>query len=92
VPIYEYRCKACEHQFEYLLRSSSPPVSCPVCESAYLEQLISTSVFHSQGASQANLSVAHRKVAAARGERQRAEHQQHHEHFEDSPAQPKTEE
>ena len=83
MPIYEYRCKACEEQFEYLLRSSSPPAQCPACASADLEQLISTSAVHSEGASQANLSAAHRKAAAVRGDRQREEHRHHHEHFED---------
>lgn len=84
MPIYEFRCKACLHEFEYLLRSSSPAAKCPSCESLDLEQLISTTAFHSEGAAQANLSAAHRKVAAARGDRQREEHRQHHEHFEDS--------
>jgi putative FmdB family regulatory protein len=86
MPIYEYRCRACGEQFEYLLRSSSPPARCPACASADLEQLISPSTFHSDSASHANLSAAHRKVAAARGDRHRDEHRQHHAHFEDSPA------
>jgi hypothetical protein len=55
-----------------------------------LEQLISATAFHSEGAAQANLSAAHRKVAAARGHRQHEEHREHHEHFED-PAQRKQE-
>jgi hypothetical protein len=50
-----------------------------------LAQLISGVAVHSDGASQANLSAQHRKVATARGERQRDEHRQHHEHFEDVP-------
>lgn len=84
MPIYEYRCKVCGHEFECLLRSSSPAAQCPGCQSPDLEQLISTSAVHSEGASQANLSAAHRKVAAIRGDRQREEHRNHHEHFEDS--------
>jgi putative FmdB family regulatory protein len=88
MPLYEYRCKACGEQFEYLFRSSSPPAQCPACASADLEQLISHSAFHSEGATQANLSAQHRKMGAVRGDRQREEHRQHHEHFED-PAQRK---
>ena len=83
MPIYEYQCRACGEQFEYLLRSSSAEAQCPVCASPDLEHLISLSAFHSEGAIQANLSAQHRKVAAVRGDRQRAEHQQEHEHFED---------
>ncbi len=85
MPIYEYRCQACGHQFEYLLRASSQAARCPACDSGDLEQLVSGVAVHSESTSQANLSAAHRKVAAARGERQRDEHRQHHEHFEDIP-------
>jgi putative FmdB family regulatory protein len=88
MPIYEYRCQACAHEFEYLIRSSSPAAKCPLCESSNLEQLISGAAVHSESAHQANLSAAHRKVAAARGERQREDHRSQHEHFED-PAQRK---
>ena len=84
MPIYEYLCKACAHRFEYLHRFSSPAATCPVCQSTDLEQLISTTAFYSEGMAQANLSAQHRKVAAARGDRNREEHRQHHEHFEDT--------
>lgn len=85
MPIYEYRCKACACRFEYLLRATSPPPECPACTSADLEQLISSSAFHSESGSQANLSAQHRKMAGVRGDRQRDEHRHHHEHFEDAP-------
>ena len=91
MPLYEYRCHACGEQFEYLLRSSAPAAQCPACASTDLKQLISSSAFHSENASQANLSAAHRKVAAARGDRHRDEHRQHHEHFEDRPVPGKSE-
>ncbi len=83
MPIYEYLCQKCQHQFEYLLLGSSPAAKCPACGSPNLEQLISRSAVHSEGSHQANLSAAHRKVAAARGDRMRDEHQHLHEHFED---------
>lgn len=83
MPIYEYLCKDCKHRFEYLLRSSSAAAKCPVCDSRNLEQLISACAMHSESTRQANLSAAHRKVAAARGNRLRDEHQHLHEHFDD---------
>jgi putative FmdB family regulatory protein len=83
MPIHEYLCKGCRLEFEYLLLSTSAAPKCPVCESDDLEQLISTSSVHSESARQANLSAQHRKVAAARGERQGGEHRHYHEHFED---------
>jgi putative FmdB family regulatory protein len=83
MPIYEYRCQDCQHQFEYLLLRSSAAAKCPVCESGNLEQLISACGIRSESTTQANLSAAHRKAAAARGARQREEHRHHHEHFDD---------
>ncbi|MBV9507549.1 MAG: zinc ribbon domain-containing protein [Acidobacteriia bacterium] len=85
MPIYEYICKGCRHEFEYLLLSSSRPPRCPVCESEELERLISTCAVRSESTSQANLQAAHRKAAAGRQARARDEHQHLHGHFEDHP-------
>jgi hypothetical protein len=51
-----------------------------------LEQQISACAVSSENTQQANLSAAHRKVAAARGDRLRDQHQHLHEHFEDGSA------
>jgi putative FmdB family regulatory protein len=40
MPIYDYRCKDCDKNFELLVRSSSIPV-CPACGSQQLEKLLS---------------------------------------------------
>ena len=42
MPIYEYECKACGHQFEFLVLPTvkDAPV-CPECKSADLEKLLS---------------------------------------------------
>jgi len=92
MPIYEYLCAECRHRFEYLLLSSSAAANCPACGSLKLEQQISGYAVHSEASHQTNLSAAHRKVAAARGERSRDEHQHLHEHFEDSPRRSKPDE
>ena len=35
MPIYEYSCKKCEHQFEVLIRSKTDlPAKCPKCGTA----------------------------------------------------------
>lgn len=49
MPIYEYACRACGHEFETLVRASETP-SCAKCASADLEKKLS--VFSSQSASQ----------------------------------------
>jgi putative FmdB family regulatory protein len=86
MPIYEYECRECRQSFEYLVLRTSAPAECPYCKSADLEQLISACAVSSESTQQANLSAAHSKVAAARGDRLRDQHQHLHEHFEDGSA------
>lgn len=40
MPIYEYACNACGHEFEALVRASTTP-ECPNCHSTELEKLLS---------------------------------------------------
>lgn len=40
VPIYDFRCGACGHEFEELVRSEEPP-ACPRCGSAGPDRLLS---------------------------------------------------
>ena len=44
MPIFEYVCKECGHQFEALVMSSrgSQRPECPSCKGSRLEQLLST--------------------------------------------------
>jgi putative FmdB family regulatory protein len=51
MPIYEYRCRACDERFEELVRSSGPAVACPSCGTADVERLLS--VFAGVGGSSA---------------------------------------
>lgn len=40
MPLYDYRCAACNRTFELLVRSSMAP-ACPSCGGATLEKLLS---------------------------------------------------
>jgi putative FmdB family regulatory protein len=84
MPIYEYSCRGCGHQFEYLLLRTSPAAECPQCHKQDLEQLISLSAASTDASRDANLSAAHRKAAGVRSGRQRDQHQEMHEHFHDA--------
>lgn len=42
MPIYEYRCEPCQHDFEAFLASSSDEAVCPQCQGADLRRLMST--------------------------------------------------
>ena len=63
MPIYDYRCPACEQTFELLVRSSTVP-TCPHCESTALERQVS--LVAPQGTSKAIIASA-RKAAKAEG-------------------------
>jgi len=42
MPIYEYSCKKCGHQFEELVQSSADPIACPQCTESNVEKMFST--------------------------------------------------
>ena len=50
MPIYEYRCKQCGHQEEFLQKASEPGLSkCPACGKATFQKLLSAAGFHLKG-------------------------------------------
>lgn len=50
MPIYEYQCKACRHEFELLQKVSEDPVTdCPKCTKPQLQKLISAAGFRLKG-------------------------------------------
>jgi len=48
MPLYEYQCQSCSHQFELLVRGSETP-ACPTCHSTSLERRLSVFAAHAQG-------------------------------------------
>ena len=50
MPIYEYRCQQCGHDFEEMQKFSDPPVErCPECGSLEAQRKVSVSAFHLKG-------------------------------------------
>ena len=80
MPIYEYRCRGCGHEFETLVLPATPQPTCPECTSADLEKLLSAAALSTEGMRQANalksrkLQVAKRKDKIIADE----EHRMHH--------------
>ncbi|MBD63277.1 MAG: FmdB family transcriptional regulator [Gammaproteobacteria bacterium] len=50
MPIYEYKCLKCKHQFEVIQRFSDDPVSkCPNCKNREVKKLVSAPSFRLKG-------------------------------------------
>ena len=64
MPIYDFHCKGCGHEFEGLVRPQGPVVSCPSCKSEDLEKLLSSFA----------VSSAEKSAAAAKDARKRQIH------------------
>jgi putative FmdB family regulatory protein len=50
MPIYEYQCQSCEHEFEALQKMSDPLLTeCPACHDQGLRKKISAAAFRLKG-------------------------------------------
>ena len=50
MPLYEYRCEACDHQFEVIRKFSDPPIAvCPKCGAGPVVKLFSSPAFQFKG-------------------------------------------
>ena len=50
MPIYEYSCPDCGHQFEAMQKFSDDPITvCPACEQENVRKLLSAPAFHLKG-------------------------------------------
>lgn len=59
MPLFEFKCRACEHVFELLILGGSPVPACPQCHSGAIEKLVSTFAAASEGQRQANTARAY---------------------------------
>ncbi len=49
MPIYEYKCARCDHDFEYLVIGKSEPQACPACGAPEVCRVMSACGFVSKG-------------------------------------------
>jgi putative FmdB family regulatory protein len=61
MPIHDFRCRTCGHEFEALVRAQDPPTRCASCSGADVEKLLSGFA----------VSTAEKSRAAAHKSRQR---------------------
>ena len=67
MPLFDFRCQSCAHEFEVLIRPAShsdPPPSCPACGSDKLDRLLSTFALSSREKTQAAAAAKNKKAAA----------------------------
>ena len=81
MPLYEYRCRQCGHEFEALVRAGSSP-TCPGCNADDLERLLSLFGVATEASRQSAISKARKDGAKERrdkavAERERIEHHDH---------------
>ena len=79
MPIFEYKCSACGHDFELLVLASDRP-ACPECESEDLEKQLSLSAMSSDGTRKRNLAGAKERARKTAEDKAHAEHDDHHHH------------
>lgn len=76
MPIYEYACRSCEHQFETIQKASEPTLTdCPACGEAALRKLLSAPVFRLKGSGwyETDFKTGDRKNVVGNGESDKSE-------------------
>jgi putative FmdB family regulatory protein len=79
MPIFEYRCSGCGHEFEALILKGTVP-SCPSCKAETLERLISLPAVKSESTHALALKAAKKRDSKQASENNRAqrEYELHH--------------
>lgn len=68
MPIYEYRCNACNEVFELQRKFSDPPVDeCPSCNKGPVEKLVSKNSFALKGSGWYRTDYAGKSAPASTG-------------------------
>jgi putative FmdB family regulatory protein len=72
IPIYEYSCQDCGHEFEALVRGGETP-ACPECESRSLERAFSLPAVRSSGTHDLAMRAARKRDERQGQERMHAQ-------------------
>ena len=74
MPIYDYRCKSCNHVFEAFVRGSKV-VTCPECKSDQLERMMSLPAIKSESTHDKAMRAAKDRDKKQGQEREHAQRQ-----------------
>lgn len=61
MPIYEYACRACGHDFEEWVRKEAMSAPCPACGSEDVGRRLSTPQVHSEGRRDLSMRAARKR-------------------------------
>ena len=70
MPIFEYACHGCRHEFETLVRAGDTP-ACPKCAGTVLTKLLSLPAIKSESTHALAMSAAHRRDKVQQGDKAR---------------------
>ena len=79
MPIYEYRCSKCSHEFEFLVRSNTA-AACEKCGSEKLERLLSLPAIKSDATHGLAMRSAKRRDKSQGQEREAAQREYERSH------------
>jgi putative FmdB family regulatory protein len=86
MPIFEYRCRACQREFEQLVLPSRAQPACPACGNGDLERLLSLFAVDSAETRQIHRNQGRKRASKDLTEQKHAEmeavthHHREHEH------------
>jgi len=83
MPIFEYECSGCGHQFEFLVLPTSAKPSCPKCKGKKLQQMISLFSPSSDSTKANALREGRRRNKKIGKEMAHEEHKEFHKHHDD---------
>jgi putative FmdB family regulatory protein len=79
MPIYEYTCQSCKHEFEALVRGGKTPV-CPQCKSEQLEKKFSLPAVKSDATHDLAMRAAKKRDKSVGKEREAAQREYERNH------------
>lgn len=80
MPLYEFKCRGCGHEFEALVRPPATACVCPSCIGTDLDRLPSMFAVSSEGTRRTALNGARKAATKTGRDKEHAEHEAMHHH------------